>query len=107
MATRSYYRHLIMAGVKIYEYAPGFMHSKLIIADDGVAVIGSINLDYRSFNLQLECGVMLYDSPEIQSMKADFNSNLDICNKITKEICNESVFMRILQGVIRIFSPIL
>ncbi|NLB61124.1 MAG: cardiolipin synthase [Clostridiales bacterium] len=107
MATRSYYRRLVEAGVKIYEYAPGFMHSKLMISDDNIAVIGSVNLDYRSLNLQLECGIMLYESSEIQNMKSDYLNSLDLCNKITKDICETSAFVRFLQGIIRIFSPIL
>ena len=55
--TRSYYETLILAGVKIYEYTPGMVHAKTFIADDRSAVVGTINLDYRSLYLHFECGV--------------------------------------------------
>ena len=66
MMTRSFYEPLTRAGVKIYEYTPGFIHSKMMIADDLYAVIGSINLDYRSLYLHFECAAFLYHCNEIE-----------------------------------------
>ena len=58
--TRSSYRQLIEAGVRIYEYTPGFIHAKMFVADDEVGVVGTANMDYRSFYLHFECGVAFF-----------------------------------------------
>ncbi|MCL2839196.1 MAG: cardiolipin synthase [Defluviitaleaceae bacterium] len=69
--TRSYYGYLLKAGVKIYEYTPGFMHAKSFVCDDEIAVVGTINLDYRSLYLHFECAVLLYQSSAVDEIKAD------------------------------------
>ncbi|MDY0344978.1 MAG: cardiolipin synthase [Bacilli bacterium] len=74
--TRSYYRRLIEAGVKIYEYIPGFIHQKVFLADDDFLTIGTINLDYRSLYLHFENGVWIYKSSIIQEVSADFDDIL-------------------------------
>jgi cardiolipin synthase len=71
--TRSYFRRLIEAGVKIYEYIPGFIHQKVFLADDDFLTIGTINLDFRSLYLHFENGVWLYKSAIIQDVSADFD----------------------------------
>ena len=81
--TKSYYRTLIENGVRIYEYTPGFMHSKTFIADDEFGIIGTINMDYRSLYLHFECGVWLYKNSSILDMKDDFIETLDVCQEIT------------------------
>lgn len=60
--TRANYRSLLKNGVKIYEYTPGFVHAKTMVTDDKLAVIGTINLDFRSYYLHYECGVWMYES---------------------------------------------
>lgn len=71
--TRSYYRRLIEAGVKIYEYTPGFIHQKVFLADDDYLTIGTINLDFRSLYLHFENGVWIYKSPIIKDVEKDFD----------------------------------
>lgn len=85
--TRSYYETLILAGVKIYEYTPGMVHAKTFIADDRSAVVGTINLDYRSLYLHFECGVWMCDTPAIADMKAEYLSELERSAPITEELC--------------------
>lgn len=70
--TRSHYPELIEAGVKIYEYTPGFIHAKNFVSDDKVAVVGTINLDYRSLYHHFECGCYFYKSDIVADIKKDF-----------------------------------
>lgn len=67
----SYYEKLISHGVKIYEFTPGFLHAKSFVVDDEVAMVGTINMDYRSFQLHYECGVMLYGAAAIAEVRKD------------------------------------
>jgi cardiolipin synthase len=69
--TRSYYRYLLDAGVKIYEYTPGFLHAKSMVCDDKIAVVGTINMDYRSLYLHFECAVLMYKSSIIKDIRDD------------------------------------
>lgn len=72
MTTRSYYRELIKAGVKIYEYSRGFLHAKAFVSDDMTATVGTTNLDFRSLYLHFECGAWLYNSTAVMEIKKDF-----------------------------------
>ena len=69
--TRSYYAQLIAAGVRIYEYTPGFLHEKMIVADHDIAVVGTINMDFRSFYLHFECGTVFYRSSIVDKVRDD------------------------------------
>jgi len=69
--TRSYYGYLLKSGVRIYEYTPGMMHSKNFVSDDEIAVVGTINLDYRSLYLHFECATLLYKTRSIHDIKQD------------------------------------
>ncbi len=84
--TRSHYGVLINAGVKIYEYTPGFIHSKVIVSDDRIAAVGSVNFDYRSLYLHFECASLIYDSPAILDIKRDFTETLKVSEEITPDI---------------------
>ena len=83
MTTRSYYRELIKSGVKIYEYTQGMIHSKTIIADDKMGVVGTMNLDFRSLYLHFECGAWMYGTQAIADLKHDFINVLKSCHAIT------------------------
>ena len=80
--TRSNYDQLIEAGVKIYEYTPGFIHSKTFVVDDEYAVVGSINMDYRSLYLHIECGVWMYKTTAVQEVYDDFIATQALCRKL-------------------------
>ncbi|MDR1029270.1 MAG: cardiolipin synthase [Treponema sp.] len=107
IASRSYYRQLIAAGVKIYEYAHGFNHSKTFVSDDQVATVGTTNLDFRSLYLHVECGVCIYESQAVASIKQDFLETLPNCHQITLDDCARNAFQRILPDVLRLFAPLM
>ncbi|HBS92425.1 MAG TPA: cardiolipin synthase [Firmicutes bacterium] len=105
VTTRSYYRDLIKAGVKIYEYSIGFIHSKTFVSDDKVATVGTANLDFRSLYLHFECGVWMYKTRAVQQVKEDFLKTLEKCHRITLEDCRGNAFLRLVQDVLRVFAP--
>lgn len=103
--TRSYYSGLAAEGVRIYEYAPGFIHSKMMLSDDAVGVVGTINLDYRSLYLHFENAVLLHRCPALAELRADFEGTFPQCREVTHRGVSRS--MRILQSLLRLFAPIL
>lgn len=105
--TRSYYRDLIKAGVKIYEYSEGFIHSKSFICDDVIATMGTTNLDFRSLYLHFECGCCLYDTKCIKDMKRDFINTLSVCREITVKDCKGNIITRFIQDICRLFAPLM
>lgn len=105
---KSYYKTLIESGVKIYEYTPGFIHSKTCVADDEYGVVGTINMDYRSLYLHFECGVWMYKSSSIIAMKNDFLNTLKVCKEITIEDIQDIKWYKALAGsVLRVFAPLM
>lgn len=108
LVTRSYYPQLIKAGVKIYEYQPGFNHSKTFVADDELATVGSANLDFRSLYLHFECGTWMYKSKAVAQLKEDYLDTLKVCIQIqTEDIAAIKWPTRALQGFMRIFAPLM
>lgn len=106
--TKSYYESFIKDGIEIYEFTPGFMHAKTFVVDAEYGVVGSINLDFRSLYLHYECGVWLYKTESIKSMKDDYLETLKRCHKVTMEECkNTSSIRKVLRLIIRIFAPLL
>lgn len=108
LLARSYYEELLLAGVKIYEYTPGFVHAKVFCSDDEKAVVGSINLDYRSLYLHFECAAYLYRSHAVCDVERDFQSTLKQCREITLKDCRQYPLMKTLAGkVLRLFAPLM
>ncbi|GHU70384.1 cardiolipin synthase [Spirochaetia bacterium] len=107
ITSRSYYRQLISAGVKVYEYSSGFNHSKTFVSDDQVATVGTTNLDFRSLYLHFECGVLLYENRAVQAVKEDFLATIPVSHQITLADCAGNAAHRILQDVLRIFAPLM
>lgn len=107
MTTRSYYRELISAGVKIYEYSKGFIHSKTFVSDDNTATVGTTNLDFRSLYLHFECGVLMYNTAAVKEIKDDFLKTLKDCHEITSDDCKCNIPMRLFQDVLRVFAPLM
>ena len=106
--TRANYRPLIKAGVKIFEYSPGFIHSKSFLSDDKVGTVGTINLDFRSFYLHFECGVWLYGCDSLVSLKNDFLTTQGLCREITmQELETEKLQRKVSGWLLRVFSPLL
>lgn len=108
LLTRSYYPQLISAGIQIYEYTPGFIHSKTFVCDDSYATIGTVNMDYRSLYHHFECGVWLYKNKAVMELKDDFNKTLEKCQLISyDESMKVTLFNRIMRGVLRLVAPLL
>jgi len=105
---KTYYPQLIEAGVKIYEYTPGFIHAKSFVSDDKKAVVGTINLDFRSLYLHFECAVYMYEVPQIADIEADFQDTIAQSELITLEACKkEGVSMKMLGRALRLFAPLM
>ncbi len=83
--TRAHYEPLVKAGVKVYEYLPGFIHSKTLVCDDQLGMVGTINLDYRSLYLHFECGVWLSGAHSVADIKRDFLETQEKCDQVTLE----------------------
>lgn len=108
LMTQAYYAPLIEAGVKIYEYTPGFIHSKICFCDDDTAIVGTINFDYRSLYLHFECGVWMYKNSEIKAIKDDFFEILKVSRRVTDEDCKRVPwYKRFMRALFRIFAPLM
>ncbi len=105
--TRSYYGPLIRSGVRVYEYTPGFMHAKSIVCDDETAVVGTINMDYRSLYLHFECGVYMYRTKMIADLKADFLETVLKCRQIAAGDIKTSFPGRLFDSLLRLAAPLL
>ena len=105
--TQSFYKRLMEAGVRLYEYEPGFIHAKSYLADDEIAMIGTINLDYRSLVHHFENGVWLYRCDSIADLKRDMEDTLKKSIPVTAEMLKTSLIQRFIRAVVRIFAPML
>ena len=104
-STKSHFSELISSGVKVYKYKKGFIHSKIMLSDDNCASIGSVNIDYRSFFLNFENGILLYDSPEIKRISETISDILRDSEKVEYE--KPSIFARTFSIFLKFISPML
>ena len=107
IVTRGAYPDLLEAGVKIYEYTPGFIHSKNVISDDELAVVGTINFDYRSLVHHYENAVLMYQTESIADIKQDFEDLFDVSKEISLETLQNSWYQRLLKEIMQLFAPLL
>ena len=108
LLARTYYNELLDAGVEIYEFLPGFVHSKIFVSDDEKAVVGSINLDFRSLYLSFECAALLYKNSEVSAVEQDFQHVLQYCEKVTQDVYNNQPRIKKAAGqILRIFAPLM
>ena len=106
--TRAHYLPLLEAGVKIYEYTPGFIHAKTFAVDDRFGTVGTVNMDYRSMFLHFEDGVMLYDTPSVLDIKKDFLSAQAVSQQVFLEESKASpLIKRALRALLRVFAPLM
>lgn len=105
--TRSYYASLIRAGVKIYEYTPGFVHAKSYVCDDKLGVVGTVNMDYRSLYLHFECAAVMYKAPAVLKLRDDDLETMEKCRKIELSDCRTSFFGELTDRVLRVIAPLL
>ena len=105
--TRSFYSQLVEGGVKIYEYTPGFIHSKVFVSDDVTATVGTINLDYRSLYLHFENGTYLYGSKKVLEVKDDMVKTIEESHRMEKKECDQGVVWSLVVSIIRLFAPLM
>ncbi len=104
--TQYNYYDLLDAGVKIYEYTPGFIHSKFFVSDDSVATVGTVNMDYRSFIFHFECGAWMCDNKTVYDIKEHFSTLLLQCEEITlKKLKKSPWYIRLKRAVLHLFAP--
>lgn len=103
--TRSYYPGLLDSEVRIFEYTPGFCHGKQCVCDDEVAVVGTINLDYRSLYLHFENAVFLYGCDAVYDVKRDFDETFPVCREVFQT--EQSFWMKLWQSILRLFAPLM
>jgi cardiolipin synthase A/B len=107
-ASRSYFPELLEAGVEIYEYKQGFLHSKILIVDGEVASIGTANMDMRSFRLNFEVTAFLYLEESINHLVNDFNQDLLVSEAINlSDFKKRPIFKRIFESLSRLMAPLL
>jgi len=105
---RSYYRELMAAGVEIWEYTPGFTHGKMLVSDDRVAVVGTVNLDYRSLYHHFECAALLWGCPAVAAVEGDMADTLAKCRRLTAADCRrDKLLWRLLAWFSRPLVPLI
>ncbi|PWH85212.1 cardiolipin synthase [Brumimicrobium oceani] len=108
IASRFYFSELLRAGVEIYLYQKGFVHAKTMVVDDRVAIVGTANMDYRSFDLNFEVNAIVYDEETTAELKAAFYQDLQESEKIIpEEWYNRSKRAKLLERTVRLGSPLL
>ena len=104
---KTYYKPLMDAGVKIYEYEPGFVHSKVFVSDDKRGVVGTINLDYRSLYHHFECAAYLFRCDCLSDMEADFEKTLEDCRRVTVEMLkNRPLGQKLWGWLMKVIAPL-
>ena len=107
MLSRAHYEQLVKCGVKVYEYTPGFIHSKVFAVDGQFATVGTINLDYRSLYLHFENGVFLYGADCVGDIYRDFAGTFEVSQKIGLEQCKAGPVTRLMRAVLRLLAPLM
>ena len=105
-ATRSYYRDLVNAGVHVYEYTPGFMHSKTVVVDDKAAIVGSVNWDYRSLYLHFESAVWMCGTKTVSDVRNDLLRSFEVSNEILPQELNYKRGWSLFRLILRLIAPI-
>lgn len=104
--SQSFYEELISAGVKIYQYTPGFIHSKCFLSDDNIATVGTINMDYRSLYHHFECGILFYKSSVCMELKEDMEKTFEVSEPVTKEWCRSKIIrFRLIGPILKLLAP--
>lgn len=106
--TQSNYQNLIEAGVRIYQYTPGFLHAKCVLVDGEIATVGTINFDYRSFYHHFECGVYFYQARAVDELREDMEDIFAVCEEITMEWCRKKFLKTNIVGpLLKLLSPLM
>jgi cardiolipin synthase len=107
LAGRSYFDEMMASGVKVYLYRPTNLHAKVLVVDDAIGVIGSPNVDIRSFFLNFELGLFLYDRPQVEALAEGFREDLSRAEPVDPErFARRPRTVQLLEDACRIFSPL-
>lgn len=108
LAARSYFPTALAAGVRIFEYRPRFIHAKTFVVDDDLAIVGTANLDNRSFRLNFEVLAIAYGSVIARRLEAAFLADLDQSDEVPRDVATHAKFFtRLGQAGARLLSPLL
>ena len=105
--SESYVEPLIKGGVKVYKYTPGFVHSKVFVADDNIATVGTINMDYRSLYLHFECGCYFENVDVIKDIKKDLTQTIEKSHQITEKEAIPNLLKATWQALLRLVAPLM
>lgn len=106
--SRSYYAELIKAGVKIYEYTPGFVHAKTLVVDDTTAIVGSTNFDFRSLYLHFEAGVVIHNSKTVVQVKQDIDNTVGNSHLVTlRDVKQRKLIEKFCAQFLKFFAPLM
>lgn len=101
------YGSLLAAGVRIFEYKPGFIHAKTMLNEDS-AIVGTMNMDYRSFHLHYECGVWICNNEVMRTIKDDLLKTMEECREVTyEEWRKRPLFNKIYEKILNLFSTLM
>lgn len=107
-ASKSYYTQLLKAGVQIYLYKKGFVHAKTMVADRALAIVGTANLDYRSFDLNFEVNAVVYDDQLAEELASNFENDLLHSEKIDiQSWLTRPKYIQLIEKIVRLISPML
>ena len=105
--SRTYYPDLLAAGIKVYEYTPGFIHAKVFVSDDETAVVGTVNMDYRSLYHHFECAAYLYRNEAVADVEKDFQETLEQCMEVDMRYYKRiNILNRLMGRVLRLVGPL-
>ncbi|MCM1387468.1 MAG: cardiolipin synthase [Bacillus sp. (in: Bacteria)] len=105
---KTHYKSLLQSGVKIYEYTPGFVHAKVCVSDTREAVVGTINLDYRSLYHHFECATYMYDTDCVPEIEKDFQATLAKCRQVSTEtLRKEKWTLKLIGYLAKVVAPLL
>ncbi len=106
--TKANFANLLKKGVRIYEYTPGFIHGKVTLSDDRQAFVGTVNMDFRSYYMNYECGIWMYDTESIPDIRRDFEEIFQNSHEVTlKDVKDTNFFVRWTRNILKIFSPLM
>jgi cardiolipin synthase len=107
-ASRSYYGELLAAGVEVYLYEKGFVHAKTMVTDGSLSIVGTANMDMRSFELNFEVNVILYDEKISKKLRSTFFDDLKDAKKIDAKKWNlRPAYKQLPEKLARLFSPVM
>ena len=104
--TRSYFPHLLRAGVRIFSYTPGFLHAKTWLVDDRIAAVGTVNLDYRSLYLHFENSVLIYGGAVLDDVRRDLAEIERESAEVKLADCRTGFFGTMYSAVLRLVAPL-